>query len=90
MVENWSTFPDGLTWRFTLRDGLEFHDGQSVTTADVIRSLRRWMGRDLVGTKLLAVLASLEPVDQRTFELKLSKPYPNLLFSRPQEVDSSP
>ena len=81
MVENWSTSPDGLTWRFTLRDGLKFHDGQVVTTADVIPSLRRWMGRDLVGTKLLAVLASLEPVDQTTFELKLRKPYPYLLFS---------
>ena len=55
--------------------------GQVVTTADVIPSLRRWMGRDLVGTKLLAVLASLEPVDQTTFELKLRKPYPYLLFS---------
>src|SRR5271167_4114514 len=27
MVESWSTSPDGLSWRFTLRDGLKFHDG---------------------------------------------------------------
>jgi peptide/nickel transport system substrate-binding protein len=81
MVESWSTSEDGLTWRFTLRDGLKFHDGQAVTTADVVASLKRWMGRDLVGAKLQAVLGSLDPVDAKTFELKLKKPYPNLLFS---------
>jgi ABC-type transport system substrate-binding protein len=51
MVASWSSTPDGLVWRFTLRDGLRFHDGQAVTTADVVTSLRRWMagggdGRD--------------------------------------------
>lgn len=46
MVAEWGSSPDGLAWRFTLRDGLRFHDGQAVTTADVIPSLRRWMGID--------------------------------------------
>src|SRR5882757_4833867 len=75
MVESWTTSADALTWRFTLREGLKFHDGQAVTTADVVPSLKRWMSRDLVGAKLLAVLTSIEPVDARTFELKLKKPY---------------
>jgi ABC-type transport system substrate-binding protein len=30
---------------------------------------------------VLAVLASIDPVDAKTFELKLKKPYPNLLFA---------
>jgi peptide/nickel transport system substrate-binding protein len=81
MVESWTTSADALTWRFTLREGLKFHDGQAVTTADVVPSLKRWMSRDLVGAKLLAVLASIEPVHARTFELKLKKPYPSMLFS---------
>src|ERR1043166_9671536 len=46
MVDSWTTSPDGLTWRFTLRDGLKFHDGQAVTTTDVVPSLQRWMARD--------------------------------------------
>jgi peptide/nickel transport system substrate-binding protein len=41
MVAHWDTSPDGLTWRFALRDGLRFHDGQAVTTADVVPSLKR-------------------------------------------------
>ncbi len=63
MVESWTVSPDELTWRFTLRDSLKFHDGQPVTTADVVPSLKRWMSRDLVGAKVLAVLASIDLVD---------------------------
>ena len=43
MVKTWSVSPDELAWKFTLRPGLKFHDGQQVTTADVIPSLKRWM-----------------------------------------------
>lgn len=90
MVERWDTSADGLTWRFTLRDGLKFHDGDPVTTNDVVASLKRWMGRDLVGAKLRAVTASIEPVDAKTFELKLTKPYPNLLFSLGSAIGQIP
>ena len=27
MVDKWEVSPDKLTWTFTLRDGLEWHDG---------------------------------------------------------------
>ena len=90
MVESWSTSPDGLSWRFSLRDGLRFHDGQIVSTADVIPSLQRWMGRDLVGAKVLAVMDSLDPVDAKTFELRLKKPYPSLLFALGSAIGQIP
>ena len=35
MVESWTVSDDKLTWTFKLRDGLKWHDGQPVTTADV-------------------------------------------------------
>ena len=90
MVDSWTTSQDGLTWRFTLRDGLKFHDGQAVTTADVIPSLQRWMGRDLVGAKVRRVLASIDAVDDCTFELKLNKPYPNMLFALGSAIGQIP
>jgi peptide/nickel transport system substrate-binding protein len=74
MVDTWSTSPDGLTWRFTLRDGLKFHDGSPVTSADVIASLKRWMQKDIVGQRLGAATAGLNATDARSFELKLSQP----------------
>jgi len=81
MVRDWSTSADGLTWRFTLRPGLKFHDGQHVTTADVIPSLQRWMQRDVVGQKLAGSVAGMDAIDPDTFEIKLSRPYPAMLFS---------
>src|SRR5204863_4526893 len=41
MVETWSVSPDGLTYRFSLRPGLVFHDGTPVTAKDVIPSMER-------------------------------------------------
>jgi peptide/nickel transport system substrate-binding protein len=71
MVESVSTSPDNLVWSFRLRDGLRFHDGQPVTSRDVIASLQRWMKRDTVGGKLAEYTAALEAQDERSFTLRL-------------------
>lgn len=42
MVGAYTVSADALTWTFTLRDGLLFHDGAPVTATDVVASLRRW------------------------------------------------
>ena len=52
MVGDYSISADKLFYRFTLRDGLRFHDGQPVRGADCVASLRRWMARDSVGQTL--------------------------------------
>src|SRR3954451_16415309 len=79
MAREWNTTPDGLRWRFTLRDGLKFHDGSPVTTADVIASLRRWMTIDAMAKKAATVTTAMTVVDDNTFEWKLSAPVPGLL-----------
>ena len=68
-------------WTFTLRDGLEFHDGKPVTSEDVIASLMRWGKRDSVGQKLLAASEAMEAVDARTFRIKLKEPFSLVLES---------
>ena len=52
MVEHYEISPDQLVYTFTLRPGLKFHDGQPVTTSDVIASLEALDGarRDRPGT----------------------------------------
>src|SRR4051812_35194930 len=40
---------DELTWTFTLRDGLTFHDGEKVLAKDCVMSVRRWCSRDSFG-----------------------------------------
>ena len=49
MVDKWTVSDDKLTWTFTLRDGLEWHDGKPVTAEDCIASLKRWGARDAHG-----------------------------------------
>src|SRR5690554_801925 len=46
MVDSYSSDAEGLNWTLTLRDGLVFHDGKPVTSADVVQSLKRWGQRD--------------------------------------------
>jgi peptide/nickel transport system substrate-binding protein len=75
MVGDYSQSQDKLTWTFTLRPGLKFHDGKPVTTADVIPSIKRWMVRDLIGQKLAEMTAAMEATDDRTFTLRLKEPY---------------
>ncbi|MEO3471850.1 ABC transporter substrate-binding protein [Roseomonas sp. CAU 1739] len=75
MVERWTRSADGSDWTFTLREGLAFHDGSPVTAQDCTASIRRWGARDSLGAFLIAATESLEPVDARSFRLKLSRPF---------------
>ena len=67
--------PDKLTWTFTLRDGLEWHDGKKVTAEDCVASIRRWGARDSMGQKLMSFISDLEAPDDKTFRLVLKEPY---------------
>jgi peptide/nickel transport system substrate-binding protein len=77
MVDSWTVSDDGLTWRFTLREGLVFHDGEPVTGADVAASIRRWGSRDGMGQMMMRHVAGMEQDanDPRTMVLTLSEPF---------------
>ena len=53
MVDRWEVSADRLTWTFTLREGLSWHDGTPVTGADCVASIRRWGARDSMGQMLM-------------------------------------
>src|SRR4051812_20125161 len=72
---------DKLTYTFTLRDGLKWHDGAAVTAEDCAASLQRWGKRDGMGQKLMNFVASIEPTDAKTITLKLKEPYGLVLES---------
>src|SRR6478736_2187678 len=72
---------DKLTYTFTLRDGLKWHDGAPVTAEDCVASLKRWGRSDNMGQKLMDFTASIEPIDARSFALKLKEPYGLVLES---------
>ena len=59
MVDRWTVSDDRLVYKFTLRDGLSWHDGQPVRAVDCVASLERWGKRDPFGQKLMESIASI-------------------------------
>ena len=75
MVGKYGLSDDKKTWSFELRDGLKWHDGTAVTSADVVPSLRRWAVRDGAGQHMMERVASIDPKGETGFEIKLKEPY---------------
>ena len=75
MVDTWNVSKDNLLWTFTLRDGLEFHDGKAVNSEDVVASLKRWGSRDSFGGALLRSVDTWGTPDAKTFTIKLKTPF---------------
>jgi peptide/nickel transport system substrate-binding protein len=80
-MADWKVSDDKLTYTFTLRDGLKWHDGAPVTAEDCVASLKRWGRNDSMGQKLMDFTASLEATDAKTITLKLKEPYGLVLES---------
>src|SRR3546814_18562269 len=81
MVDSWKVSDDKLTYTFTLRDGLLWHDGQPVTAEDCIASIKRWGAKDSMGQKLLSFVSEMKAVDEKTFSMPLKSPYGLVLLS---------
>jgi len=101
MVDTWQKSPDGLTWTFTLRPGLSFHDGSPVTSADVVASIKRWASRDSFGGLMAQSIARYETPNPNTFVLQLNQPFglvlealgkpsSNVLFIMPRRIADTP
>src|ERR1700750_2283231 len=74
-MADWKVSDDKLTYTFTLRDGLKWHDSTPVTAEDCVASLKRWGKVDTLGTKLMEFTADIEATDAKTITLKLKEPY---------------
>ena len=59
LAREWSSSPDGLTWVFTLEEGVTFSDGTPFTSADVVFSFRA-LYDPAEFNKLLALLVSTQ------------------------------
>lgn len=75
MVDTYDISSDSMTYEFTLRDGLKWHDGTPVTSEDCVASIKRWGARDSMGQQLMAATGELVVVDDKTFRLELEEPF---------------
>ena len=81
MVDSWTVSDDGLVYRFTLRDGLKFHDGSPVTGDDVAASIKRWGERDGMGQMMMRFVESMGSDGDDVFVINLKEPYGLLIDS---------
>ncbi|MEM8553170.1 MAG: ABC transporter substrate-binding protein [Pseudomonadota bacterium] len=79
LAESWEVVDD-TTWRFNLREGVTFHNGNPLTAEDVVFSANRVRseGSDLL-TRIPAD-AEFVAVDDLTVEVRLSSPNPILNY----------
>lgn len=62
LAESWTSSPDGLTWRFTMRRGVTFHDGTPVTAEAAAATLRAAM-TNRAGLAMFPGLADVVSID---------------------------
>lgn len=60
LAESWEASPDARTWTFKIRKGVEFHDGKSLTPADVVASMEHHRGEGSTS----AATSLLDPVTE--------------------------
>jgi peptide/nickel transport system substrate-binding protein len=81
LASEWTVSPDGLTYTFTLREGITFHDGQELTAEDVVWSLTtRQETADWSDSGRLAGVESITAEDG-TVVLTLAEPDSSLLWN---------
>ena len=81
LAESWSVSDDNLTWTFTLRDDVVFHNGDELSSADVKATFERLMDPETSSPKAneFDSVEAVETPDEQTVVMQLSEPYAPLL-----------
>jgi peptide/nickel transport system substrate-binding protein len=76
LAESWET-DDARSWRFRLREGVRFHDGRLLTSADVAFTYRSLLAPGFASGKKepLRVVESIETPSARDVVFRLKEPY---------------
>ncbi|MCX6501831.1 MAG: ABC transporter substrate-binding protein [Microbacterium sp.] len=81
LASDWTVSDDGLTYTFTVQDGVTFHDGQELTPQDVVWSLTQHRDNaDWVDASTLAKVTGIAAEGQNV-TLTLSEPDSQLLWN---------
>lgn len=78
LAQSWETSRDGLTWTFKLREGVKFHDGQEMTSADVKFTFDRLFEKSPGKSDFIAV-DKVEPAGKYSVKFMTKEPFAGLL-----------
>lgn len=85
LATSWKPNEDGSVWTFTLRDGVEFHDGRTMTADDVVASIDR-LADPANGSNALSAFKGVlskggtTKVDDKTVKFTLDAPNGNFPY----------
>ncbi len=76
LAESWEVADDNVTWTFHLRQGVKFHNGEELTSKDVLFSFLRIYDAPAVAISVAYIdKEGFETPDDYTFVLKTTVPY---------------
>ena len=78
LAESWEVSRDDLVWTFKLRQGVKFHDGQELTSADVKFTFDRLFERSPGKSDFIAV-DRVEPAGRHAVKFVTKEPFAGLL-----------
>ena len=77
VAEKYELSEDGTTYTFTLRDGVKFHNGQTVTAEDVVYSINRCAavpeGQEKPLVAAFSAIRSVEALDEKTVTVTIAQ-----------------
>ena len=83
LIKGYEISEDGLTYTFTLKDGVTFHSGDPLTAADVKNSIERVTAETSSSSrkKSLSNIQGIETPDDKTVVITLDKPSISLPYN---------
>jgi peptide/nickel transport system substrate-binding protein len=83
LAESWDVSDDAMTWTFTIRDGVVFHNGDELSSEDVKATFERIMSEETASPKAseFTAIEEIRTPDDLTVVLELSQPAAPLLAS---------
>lgn len=77
VAEEYTLSEDGTTYTFTLREGVKFHNGQTVTAEDVVYSINRCAavpeGQEKPLVAAFSAVKSVEALDEKTVAVTIAQ-----------------
>ncbi len=85
LAESWEPNEDASVWTFTIRQGVKYHDGRTMTAEDIVATFDRLSHPETGGNALSALGGVIEPgsaraVDDATVEFTLLAPNGNFPY----------
>ncbi len=73
LVDKYTVSPDGLVYTLTLRRGVKFHNGKTLSSADVVYTLTRMQNKGPRATEFKKLMKSIDAVDPLTVRITLGE-----------------